>query len=210
MNISHFKSLLVFILCAGFQQVWALKLDDREHLKYEEWKRVLPTHVKAQYAGGMGFMSIGCGWDYGNKCRWETDLLVGFLPKAYSNRTHLTLTLKQNYIPWSIRCCDRFAIEPLSCGIYFNLITGEDYWVYEPDRYPSSRYYGFTSRLRTHLYFGQRCTYRLKNNALLRSVTPYYEFGANELDLLAKFGNKSIRLSDIFFFSVGIKFQLFQ
>lgn len=183
-------------------------LDYREHRGYDGWERLIPTHVKAQYAGGMGFMSLGCGWDYGRKCQWETDIFVGFLPKAWSDRTHTTFTLKQNYIPWSIRCCDRFAVEPLSCGIYLNLITGEDYWVREPDRYPGDSYYGFTSRLRAHLCFGQRFTYYLKNDSLLRNITLYYEFSANDLDIIAKCGNKSLELSEIVYFSVGIKFQL--
>lgn len=184
------------------------RLDFREHRGYEGWERGIPTHVKAQYAGGMGFMSFGCGWDYGKKCRWETDVLVGFLPKAYSDRTHTTLTIKQNYIPWSIRCCERFAIEPFTTGVYLNLITGEDYWVRESDKYPGDSYYGFTSRLRTHFYVGQRFTYYLKNDSLLRHITLYYELSANDLDIVAKCGNKSLDLSEIVYFSVGIKFQL--
>lgn len=132
----------------------------------------------------------------------------GLPPKAYSDRTHTTLTLKQNYIPWSIRCCDRFAIEPFSCGFYLTLISGDDYWVREPDRYPGSSYYGFTSRLRAHLYCGQRFTYYLRNDGLLRNITLFYEFSANDLDIIAKCGNKSLDLADIVYFSVGIKFQL--
>lgn len=89
-------------------------LDRREHCGYESWERLLPTHVKAQYAGGMGFLSAGYGWDYGRKCRWETDMMIGVLPKAYSDRTHMTFTLKQNYIPWSIRCGERFFHNRLS------------------------------------------------------------------------------------------------
>ena len=153
-------------------------------------------------------MAVGCGWDYGKKCRWETDVLIGVLPKAWSDRTHTTFTLKQNYIPWSIRCCERFAIEPFTTGVYLNLITGEDYWVRELDKYPGDSYYGFTSRLRLHLYAGQRFTYYLKNDGLLRDITLYYELSANDLDIIAKCGNKSLDLSEIVYFSVGIKFQL--
>lgn len=91
-------------------------LDRREHCGYESWERLLPTHVKAQYAGGMGFLSAGYGWDYGRKCRWETDMMIGVLSKAYSDRTHMTFTLKQNYIPWSIRCGERFAAPPDHIG----------------------------------------------------------------------------------------------
>lgn len=199
-----------FIPLANIQLGKNKRLDFREHRGYEGWERGIPTHAKAQYAGGMGFMSLGCGWDYGRKCRWETDVMIGVLPKAYSDRTHMTFTLRQNYIPWSIRCYDRFAIEPFTCGIYFNFITGDDYWVREPDRYPGDKYYNFTSRLRTYLYVGQRFTYYLKNDCLLRSITLYYEFSANDLDIIAKCGNSSLGLSDIVYFSVGIKFQLFR
>lgn len=184
------------------------QLDFRNHEGYEGWKRLLPTHVKAQYAGGMGFMSLGGGWDYGRKCRWETDVLIGILPKKYSDRTHMTFTLKQNYIPWSIRCCNQFAVEPFACGIYLNFISGEDYWVREPDRYPGDKYYGFTSRLRAYLYIGQRFTYYLKKDSVLRNITLFYEFGSNDLDIIAKCGNKSLDLSEIVYFSVGFKFQL--
>lgn len=34
------------------------RLDFREHRGYEGWERGIPTHVKAQYAGGMGFMVV--------------------------------------------------------------------------------------------------------------------------------------------------------
>lgn len=186
----------------------ARRLDCREHTGYEGWERGIPTHVKAQYAGGMGFLSFGCGWDYGRKCRWETDILVGVLPKAWSDRTHATFTLKQNYIPWSIRCTERFAVEPFSCGIYFNLIAGEDYWVREPDRYPGSRYYGFTSRLRAHLCVGQRITWYTKRDSLLRHISLFYEFSASDLDIIAKCGNESLDMTDIVYFSIGVKFQL--
>lgn len=132
----------------------------------------------------------------------------GFPAGSYSDRTHTTFTLRQNYISWSIRCCKRFAIEPFTTGVYLNLITGEDYWVRESDKYPGDSYYGFTSRLRTHLYVGQRFTYYLKNDSLLRHITLYYELSANDLDIVAKCGNKSLDLSEIVYFSVGIKFQL--
>lgn len=220
MNMWHFKRLAALLIgCCILQSAPARendslperknwKLDYREHRGYASWKRPLPTHVKVQYAGGMGFMSFGCGWDYGRKCRWETDILVGFLPKAYSDKFHMTFTIKQNYIPWSIRCCDRFAVEPFSCGIYLNFISGENFWVREPDRYPGDHYYGFTSRSRIHLYAGQRFTYYLKKDGLLRNITLFYELSANDLNIIAKCGNKSLKISDIVYFSAGIKFQL--
>lgn len=220
-SVSNFRRVLLLaalltasVASAGSRQTETAPaprpLDRREHCGYESWERLLPTHVKAQYAGGMGFLSAGYGWDYGRKCRWETDMMIGVLPKAYSDRTHMTFTLKQNYIPWSIRCGERFAVEPLSCGIYMNFISGEDFWIREPDRYPGDQYYNFTSRLRFHLYVGQRFTFYLKGDSLLRHITLFYEFSANDLDIVAKCGNRSLGLDEIVYFSVGIKFQLFR
>lgn len=186
-------------------------LDRREHEGYEGWERLIPTHAKVQYAGGMGVMSFGAGWDYGRRCRWETDVMVGFLPRAYADKFHMTFTLRQNYIPWSIRCgWGRFSVEPFACGAYLNFISGERFWMREPARYPGEGYYGFTSRLRIHLYVGQRFTVNFNPDSAVRAMTLYYELSANDLNIVSKFGNKSMSLSDIVFFSAGVKLQIFK
>ncbi len=186
-------------------------LDRREHVGYEGWERLIPTHAKVQYAGGMGVMSFGAGWDYGRRCRWETDVMVGFLPRAYADKFHMTFTLRQNYIPWSIRCGGgRFSVEPFACGAYLNFISGERFWMREPARYPGEGYYGFTSRLRIHLYVGQRFTVNFNPDSAVRAMTLYYELSANDLNIVSKFGNKSMSLSDIVFFSAGVKLQIFK
>lgn len=102
-------------------------LDRRLHRGRQGWERIIPTHVKAQYAGSMGLLSLGFGWDYGRKCRWETDLMVGYVPRYSTRRGHATLTLKQNYIPWSLYASDRFSFDPLYGGIYLNTIFGHEF-----------------------------------------------------------------------------------
>lgn len=61
-----------------------------------------------------------------------------------------------------------------------------------------------------HLYIGQRFTYYFSNDSLLRHITLYYEFSANDLDIVAKCGKRTLNLSDIIYFSIDIKFQLFR
>lgn len=63
----------------------------RLHANYEGWKRALPTHLKVQYAGGMGIASAGFGWDFGRSNQLETDFHVGFLPVAIRIATMLSL-----------------------------------------------------------------------------------------------------------------------
>lgn len=76
--------------------------DNRVHRFRKNWERIIPTHAKIQYAGNMGLLSFGTGWDYGKRNQWETDILLGFIPKYSSKKTKVTMTLKQNYMPWSI------------------------------------------------------------------------------------------------------------
>lgn len=57
--------------------------DNRVHRFRKNWERIIPTHAKIQYAGNMGLLSFGTGWDYGKRNQWETDILLGFIPKKY-------------------------------------------------------------------------------------------------------------------------------
>lgn len=184
-------------------------LDRRQHEGYEGWMHIIPTHVKAQYAGGMGVASVGAGWDYGRKCQWETDLMFGMLPKAYADVTHMTFTLRQSYIPWSVRLSPHYDLEPLTVGAYINLISGERFWVKEPGKYPGDHYYRFTSRMRLHLAVGQRIRFRLPTEDVLRDITLYYELSANDLNIISRVGNRDMSFADIIKFSCGIKCQLF-
>lgn len=200
---------LPFICHAGGEK-GGVRSTNRLHADYQGWERMIPTHAKLQYAGGMGFLSAGVGWDYGRQNRWETDLMVGFLPKTYSDRFHMTFTLRQNYIPWSINLTPRFAIEPFSCGIYGNIISGERFWLKGPERYPGeSSYYKFSSRLRFHFYVGQRFTLFTDRSSTLRALSLYYELSINDLMVVSKFNNRTLELSDVVHFSLGVKAQLF-
>lgn len=99
--------------------------DKRVHRFRKNWERIIPTHSKIQYAGNMGLLSFGTGWDYGKRNQWETDLLLGFIPKYSSKKAKVTMTLKQNYMPWSINLGKGFSTEPLSCGLYLNTVFGQ-------------------------------------------------------------------------------------
>lgn len=106
------------------------RYDRRVHRYRKHWEALIPTHTKIQFAGNMGLLSLGTGWDYGKRNQWETDIFLGVLPKYQSDCTKLTFTLKQNYIPWSLQIKEsRFSAEPLTCGMYFNTVFGDEFWV---------------------------------------------------------------------------------
>lgn len=173
-----------------------------------KWEQLIPTHSKIQFAGNMGLLSAGTGWNYGRKNQWETDLLLGFIPKHSSKRAKVTMTLKQNYMPWSFDLGKGFSTEPLACGLYMNTVFGEEFWVSEPERYPKG-YYGFSSKIRFHIYLGQRLTYEIdrQRRFLAKSVTFFYEISTCDLYLISAVTNNYLRPRDYLSLSFGLKIQ---
>lgn len=173
------------------------------------WYSLIPQYTKIQFVGGMGLMNLGIGWSYGKHEQWETDLMFGFIPKYSSDKTKITMTLKQNYIPWRKELNKIITFEPLECGLYFNTVFSDEFWTKEPDRYPKG-YYGFSTRIRTHIFLGQRWKFNIPGNKRFfsKSITAFYEISSCDLYIVSAFTNK-LALDDFLRLSFGLKFDIF-
>lgn len=186
------------------------RYDRRVHRYRRHWEALIPMHTKIQFAGNMGLLSFGTGWDYGRRNQWETDVFFGVLPKYDSKRTKLTFTVKQNYLPWSLQIKQsRFSVEPLACGMYLNTVFGDEFWVNEPERYPKG-YYGFSSKVRIHVFLGQCITYDIdpQRRFTAKEITFFYEISTCDLYVVSAFTNKYLKPKDYLSLSFGIKLQL--
>lgn len=139
------------------------RYDNRIHRYRRYWGALIPTQTVLQTCGNMGLFSFGVGWDYGKHRQWETQLLFGYIPKYDSNNAKMTMTLKQNYIPWSVPMGHGWAFEPLECGLYFNTVFGSDFWTKQPSKYGSG-YYPFSTRIRPNIFVGERFTVDVPEN----------------------------------------------
>ena len=204
-----FKRLfLAGILVSGVFCSRAQTRHDEKLEKYKTiWSSLIPSYNKLQYAGSMGLLSFGIGWDYGKKNQWETDLFIGYLPKFDGKEGHVIFTLKENYIPWKKPLGkERWLLEPFTVSLYINKIRGDEFWDKEPDRYPD-HYYGVATNLRFNLAFGQRINFKIKPVGLSNQIGFFYEFTTNDLYVISYFTNKYLGLTDIFSLSFGVKFQ---
>lgn len=172
------------------------------------WEKLVPRYSKAQFAGSMGLISLGTGWDYGKNRQWETDFLIGFVPKYSTDKNKITMTLKQNFIPWTVRLNDNFNLKPFSAGLYVNTIFGGEFWGKEPAKYPNS-YYKFSTKLRINIFMGQGWEYKLDTDkkVFCKSITFSYELSTNELYLMSAFTNKYLTAKDVLGLSLGVKLQ---
>lgn len=178
--------------------------------KAGQWARKLvPSQIVGQNAGNMGIIALGAGWDYGRRRQWETHFLIGLIPKNFSASAKVTLTLKENLIPWNLPLPHHFSIEPFYTGIYLNAIFGGDFWNHQPNRYPNN-YYWFNTQIRTNVFAGQRLTRKINSqkNCWIKAVTAFYEVSSCDLYLIDLFKNRHITVWDALGLSVGIKLQV--
>lgn len=184
--------------------------DHRVDKYRKSWAALIPTQAIIQNAGNMGFISAGIGWDYGRHSQWETNILFGYLPKYNSNRGKLTMTLKQNYIPWSVYIKDGWSIEPLSCGLYLNTVFGHEFWSRQPGRYPDKYYEALSTKMRANVFLGQRLTKIIPHNKRkkIKSITAFYEVSTCDLYIRSMIIDDYLSLWDILGLSIGIKIQM--
>lgn len=199
---------------------WAMgdEKDDREERRAErhkrkleryqnQWNSLIPKYQNLQFAGSIGLLSAGMGWDYGRQRQWETEFMFGFVPGFSSNKTKVTLTLKQNYVPWEVSLGKNWMLEPLETGLFVNTVLASDFWVKEPEKYPNN-YYKFSTRVRFHAFLGQRIALNMKENFPFRRITVYYELSTCDLYLISKFTNQYVKMVDILSLSFGLKFHI--
>lgn len=197
------------------QQSHESKYDMRIRRYRKHWAGLIPTQFVIQNAGNMGLLSAGLGWNYGSRRQWETDLMVGFIPKHQSTRTKMTMTLKENYIPWSITPRADFnkqkmlSVEPLTVSIYINTVYGDEFWKNQPNRYPDKYYEFMSTKFRLNLALGQRFTVNIPEKMRVRHsrVSLFYEVSSCDLYIRSMFQDSSIKLKDIIGLSLGIKLQ---
>lgn len=187
------------------------KYDKRIHRYRKNWGALVPTQMVLQTCGNMGLFSIGVGWDYGKRCQWETELLFGFIPKYDSRSAKMTMTLKENFLPWSLSLKKGWSFEPLECSIYFNTVFGADFWTKQPTKYESG-YYPFSTRIRPNICLGERIYKEIPKNKrkFVKGFFFFYELGTNDIYFMRFYRNGAkTEFWDLFGLSLGIKAQLF-
>lgn len=182
---------------------------DRRVMRYRKhWDLLIPTSGIIQTCGNMGIISLGIGWEYGKRRQWETQLLFGYIPKFSSDDEKLTMTLKENFIPWRRNIGKGWWFEPLECSLYFNTVFGHDFWTKQPTKYESG-YYPFSTRVRPNIALGERFKYDIPHNKRkrIKSITFFYELGTTDIYFMRFYRNGNAGFWDVFGLSIGAKVQ---
>jgi hypothetical protein len=104
----------------------------------EDNKWYVPDLIISQTAGYVGYASLGAG--YFLTKRWETDLLLGYVPPFIAGKNLFQLSWKNSFKILRTRRDGKFSISPFHMGITAIYGFDDDFYVVLPERYPD-RYY---------------------------------------------------------------------
>jgi hypothetical protein len=161
------------------------------------FRALIPDHATLQFAGGIGFLSGGFGYDSRNK-RIQADFLYGYVPKRSGGVEIHSVTGKFTWIAVKGRLNNKITADWLTTGLLINYAFGRQYFFLSPDNYPL-KYYGLPTAAHAGIFAGGGLHY--KKAAL------YYEFGTTDRDLSSYLTNiKSIPFFDIVNIGIGARY----
>ena len=160
---------------------------------------IIPHHAKLQYAGSIGFISVGAGYEFAKK-KLQGDFFYGYVPKKIGGIKIQSITAKLTWIPVSRQLKKDIKLDLLTAGLLVNYTFGRQYHLFSRTRY-SFVYYGFPTAAHLAIFAGGGIT---KNKLGL-----YYEFGMTDRDFISFAANtKAISFFEIINIGMGVRVSL--
>lgn len=202
MNLPKLKSIIfklfLFLLCFITQSLDACANDSVKR------SNLLPDHVKLQFAGGIGFLSIGAGYSSANE-KFEGDLFYGYVPESAGGVTIHALSAKITWLPVKTIPVKGLGLKPFTSGLIVNYTFGKQYFGFTPDNYPYD-YYNHPTNLHLGLFIGGQLRNNFKPEKKIKQMALYYELITFDTELLSYVKNtKTIKIHDILNLGIGIK-----
>lgn len=163
----------------------------------------IPDHIKVQYAGLIGFMSVGAGYDFSK--RYDATLLYGVLSNdlgGSSVRVH-TLSLKNS---WDLFRPGFLGNVTPKAGVSLNWGNTNNTFRRLPDHYPEKYY--FQNKLHLAPFWGAEWHLRLPGDRMFKSIGVFAEMSTLDAYVLELFRTKYVTIDKIWNLALGITFYL--
>ncbi len=170
--------------------------------------RFIPSQAKLQFAGNIGFLAIGVGYQYMND-KIDLDLMYGYVPEIYGGHLH-TFTIKNTCTPFkSLELNENIKFDPFTIGFPLSYTFGKKYFFLPPkDQYPK-RYYDYSSALRIGIFGGGRVKYDFGSDKVIKNAAFYYELGTYDLMIHNYIFNiGEAKFADLFSLGLGVQFTI--
>jgi hypothetical protein len=163
-------------------------------------KSLIPAYAKVQYAGSIGFISLGLGYGF-LKNRINTEIMYGYVPATKGGPLDIA-TFRLICNPFAFNLTQSISLIPINISGFVSYHFGDQFYVKLPQQYYRD-YYKWSSAIRYHAGFGSMVAYKSKHNG--HGFAVYYEFNTNDLYVKSLRANSTLNLGDILSLGMGVK-----
>lgn len=171
--MKHSKNILVLTIFL-LTTCWPLRAQKANLTEHDctTKKWYSPAYFKIQYAGNIGFMSLGLGYDWWQN-KAQSTLLYGYVPETKGNATIHTFTLKNDFRLYSFSIKDKYNLQP-TLGFSLSVEPGQNSYMRIPERFPDEYY--APNCFYACLNLGLKSNFKLDQERYFSSIDVYAEF----------------------------------
>lgn len=160
---------------------------------------ITPDHLKLQYAGSIGFISVGAGYEWAKK-KIHGDLYYGYVPAGVGGVDIHSVSAKFTWLPVSKKLENDVKLDLLTTGFLVNYAFGRNYHLFSRTKY-SFVYYGFPTAAHVAVFLGGAIS--------RKKLGLYYELGITDRDLSSYVTNaNAIGFFEIVNIGIGARYSL--
>ncbi|WP_405566440.1 hypothetical protein [Polaribacter sp. Asnod6-C07] len=163
----------------------------------------VPDYAKVQFAGNIGFVSLGVGYQLFNEVLYS-ELLYGYVPESASkaDRIHL-LTIKNTFPIYRKEIGKDLIITPIA-GFTTSYEIGTNSFTTLPEIYPEGYY--VPNAFHFTVFGGALLHKDFKNKKIFSGVDFYVEASTVETYLWYTITSSEVKVNDVFSASIGFNF----
>jgi len=167
-------------------------------------KAIIPDQANIQYAGSIGYMSIGMGYNL-FKEKAALSFHYGYVPEVKGGELHIT-AIKFEYKPWAIRIKDKLIFHPINPVLFLSYTLGKNFgFSFDSDQYAKG-YYFWSPALREHLGISSELKILGDRSSRIKAISLYTEANTTDLYMISWFENRtSTPIYEIFHLGFGMR-----
>jgi hypothetical protein len=167
-------------------------------------KAIIPDQVNIQYAGSIGYMSIGTGYNLFNE-KAALSFHYGYVPEVKGGELHIT-AVKFEYKPFAIRIKNKLIFHPINPVIFASYTMGKNFGLsFDRNQYAKG-YYFWSPALREHIGISSELKILGDHTSKIKAISLYTEANTNDLYMISWYANRtSTPIYEVFHLGFGMR-----
>lgn len=168
--------------------------------------KIAPEHVKVQFAGNIGVLSVGTGYSFLSD-KIQSDIFYGYAPARITGYDIHTLSLKNSFRLTQFSLSYHWAMT-LSGGFGINYAITNNTFLFLPKQYPDEYY--APNAIHFAPFVSSNFIYKNDKNKMLDNFDVYFELGTLDQYIWYYFKERAFSFADIWNLAIGVRIPLTQ